>query len=98
MNNGYLYVNYSSTKYYYCACSEYSRTDRMYTTEYVNYSRTNRIYTTEYVNYSRTLLFVREVNVLKVKYSNIITAHAQIIHVRIEFIRRNTFNVRIATA
>ena len=29
---------------------------------------------------------------------NIITAHAQSIHVRIEFTQRNTLNVRIATA
>ena len=40
---------------------------------------------TEYANYSQTLLFVREVNLKKAKYQNIITAHAQSIHRRIEF-------------
>ena len=69
LNNGYLYVNYLS-KYYYCACSEYSRTDG--------------IYTTEYVNYSLMLLFVREVNLKKINL-NIITAHAESIHVLVEF-------------
>ena len=34
----------------------------------------------------------------KSKYQNIITLHAQSIHVQIEFVRRNTFNVQIATA
>ena len=37
-----------------------------------------------------------EVNFLKL-HQNIITAHAQIIHVQNEFTRRNRFNVRIAT-
>ena len=67
MNNGYLSMNYQVLKYYYCACLEYSHTNRIYMTEYVNYSHTNRMYTTEYVNYARTLLFVREVNFKKLK-------------------------------
>ena len=48
MNNSYLYVNYLVSKYYYYACSEYSRT--------------NRIHMMMYVNYLQTLLFEREVN------------------------------------
>ena len=43
------------------------------------------------MNYSHTLLFVCEVHFKKVRYQNIITAHAQSIHVWIEFTRRNTF-------
>ena len=50
---------------------------------YVNYSRTNNCYS-----------YVKLIS----KYQNIITAHPWSIHVRIEFIRRNTFNVLIATA
>ena len=63
LNNGYLYVN-NLSKYYYCACSEYSRTDGIYTTEYVNYS---------YVKLT-----------LKINL-NIITEHAESIHVLVEF-------------
>ena len=48
------------------------------------YSHTNRIYAMVYVNYSQTPLFEREVQ-------NTIIAHAQSIHIRIEFTRRKTF-------
>ena len=48
-----------------------------------------------YVNYSRTNNCYSYVKLMSDE--NIITAHAQSIHVRIEFTRRNTFNVRIAT-
>ena len=64
---------------------------------YMNYSHSNNCYL--YVYYSRTNNCYSYVKLFQKnkKYQNIITAHAQSIHVRIEFTRRNTFNVRIAT-
>ena len=56
----------------------------------MNYSRTNNCY-------SYVKLIFKKVN-LKKSSMKIFFAHAQSIHVEIEFTRRNRFNLRIAIA
>ena len=57
---------------------------------YVNYSHTNN-------SYSYVKLILKKVNLKKSSLKILLLLHT-IIHVWIELTRRNTFNVRIATA